>query len=111
KVTLMPHRYATSQDFISLSELKGEPAFLALVIKQRLSQIIHQLQGSTIKGITKKELLSQFIPLPPTLDEQRAIGTYFIKLDELIELEEFKLTKIQQLKNSFLEKMFMQGRR
>jgi type I restriction enzyme S subunit len=44
--------------------------------------------------------------LPPTLDEQRAIGSYFSKFAQLIELEQSKLTKLQQLKTALLEKIF-----
>ena len=42
----------------------------------------------------------------PALDEQRAIGSYFSKFAQLIELEQSKLTKLQQLKTALLEKIF-----
>lgn len=42
----------------------------------------------------------------PTFDEQRKIGAYFRKLDNLITLHQRKLEKLQLVKKSMLEKMF-----
>lgn len=43
----------------------------------------------------------------PSLDEQRKIGEYFRNLDRLITLHQRKLEKLQKLKKSMLEKMFV----
>ena len=56
KVSFMPFPYATSQDFVSLSDLSGDPEYIALTVKRRMEGLADQLQGSTIKGITKTEL-------------------------------------------------------
>lgn len=43
----------------------------------------------------------------PSLDEQKKIGEYFRNLDRLITLHQRKLEKLQKLKKSLLEKMFV----
>lgn len=64
-------------------------------------------QATGLPSLTQKAISAAGVRTPPTLDEQRAIGTYFTKLDQLIELEDSKLTKLQQLKTAFLDKMFV----
>lgn len=106
KVSMMLEPYATSQDFISLVDIKGNLRFIAIAVKQTIQASLSQLQGSTIKGITRDELISKKLRVPST-EEQAAIGSYFRQLDKLIELEEAKLAKLTQLKTAFLSKMFV----
>ena len=106
KVSMMLEPYATSQDFISLVDIKGNLRFIAIAVKQTIQASLSQLQGSTIKGITRDELISKKLRVPST-EEQAAIGSYFRQLDKLIELEEAKLAKLTQLKTAFLAKMFV----
>ncbi|HEH1075634.1 TPA: restriction endonuclease subunit S [Staphylococcus aureus] len=44
----------------------------------------------------------------PSLEEQRKIGDFFIKLDRQIELEEQKLELFQQQKKGYMQKIFSQ---
>lgn len=104
----MAFPYATSQDFVSLSHLNGDPTFLAVSIKEELLGLIHRLQGSTIKGITKPELLSRSLRVPPTHQEQEAIGAIFTKLDTTIASHKKKLGLLKQTKTSLLQRMFPQ---
>lgn len=106
KVSMMLGSYATSQDFISLVDIKGNLRFITIAVKQTVQASLSQLQGSTIKGITRDELISKKLRVPST-EEQAAIGSYFRQLDQLIELEEAKLVKLTQLKTAFLSKMFV----
>ena len=43
----------------------------------------------------------------PSKSEQKAIGKYFDNLDTLIESQEQKITKLQQMKSALLQKMFV----
>ena len=43
----------------------------------------------------------------PCLAEQQVIGSYFANLDRLITLHQRELTKLQNIKKSMLEKMFV----
>lgn len=45
--------------------------------------------------------------LPRNLEEQQKIGTYFKQLDNLITLHQRELEKLQNIKKSMLEKMFV----
>ena len=45
--------------------------------------------------------------IPSNISEQAAIGTYFTALDNLITLHQRELEKLQNIKKSILEKMFV----
>ena len=102
----MRHEYATSQDFLSLSNLKSNIEFTAYLLYRLLQKEVTQLQGTSIKGITKVELLSKKV-LIPSLPEQQAIGTYFTNLDNLISAHQEKITQLETLKKKLLQDMFI----
>ena len=87
KLVFVPFSYTTSQDFTSLSELKTDAQFTCYSLYQRIKNDLHIVQGSAIKGITKDDLLSKEI-MVPEIQEQRKIGNYFRKLDNLITLHQ-----------------------
>ena len=105
KLVFVPFSYTTSQDFTSLSELKTDAQFTCYSLYQRIKNDLHIVQGSAIKGITKDDLLSKEI-MVPEIQEQRKIGNYFRKLDNLITLHQRKLDTLKKLKKGFLQKMF-----
>ncbi|WP_455441593.1 restriction endonuclease subunit S [Streptococcus salivarius] len=106
KLAVMRHEYATSQDFLSLSNLKSNIEFTAYLLYRLLQKEVTQLQGTSIKGITKVELLSKKV-LIPSLPEQQAIGTYFTNLDNLISAHQEKITQLETLKKKLLQDMFI----
>lgn len=61
--------------------------------------------GGTIKHLNQNILVDFPVNLPK-IEEQRAIGKYFQKLDNLITLHQRKLKKIKALKKSYLSEMF-----
>ncbi|WP_261638391.1 restriction endonuclease subunit S [Leuconostoc lactis] len=97
KLALMPFEYATSQDFLSLSDLKTNPVFSVYAIYRLLQSELNNIQGTSIKGITKADLLNKTIVIPDNLDEQISIGTFFKQLDNLITLHQRKLINVQKL--------------
>lgn len=106
KLAVMRHEYATSQDFLSLSNLKSNIEFTAYLLYRLLQKEVTQLQGTSIKGITKVELLSKKV-LIPSLSEQQAIGTYFSNLDNLIAAHQVKISQLETLKKKLLQDMFI----
>ena len=106
KLSLMQGEYATSQDFLSLSDLKIDSQYAVYVIWKQLQIEKEQVQGTSIKGITKDELLVKFINYPETEEEQTAIGNTFQKLDNLINQHQQKHDKLSNIKKAMLEKMF-----
>lgn len=106
KLSLMEREYTTSQDFLSLSELKVNTLYAAYVLWKQLQIDKEQAQGTSIKGITKEELLSKTINHPEFKSEQTAIGNYFQKLDTLINQHQNKHDKLCNIKKAMLEKIF-----
>lgn len=65
----------------------------------------NELEGSTIKRLYNKDLLRKKISYPK-LSEQEKIGDLFKKIDDLIEVQEGKVSKMEDFKKSMLQKMF-----
>ena len=63
-------------------------------------------QGISRYNISKNKVMEIAVSLP-SLDEQKMIGQYFSQLDNLITLHQRKLEKLQNIKKSCLEKMFV----
>ena len=89
KLAFMPYSYATSQDFLSLSKLNAEPLFTVYACYKKLQSELNAVQGTSIKGITKDELLAKNI-MVPRYAEQQQIGVFFKQLDLLITLHQRK---------------------
>lgn len=106
KLAFMPFSYTTSQDFISLSELKADPVFTCYSVYKRLQNDLHIVQGSAIKGITKDDLLSKEIMLPSEA-EQIKISEYFRQLDHLVTLHQQKCDELMKIKKYMLQNMFV----
>ena len=64
------------------------------------------IEGSTIKRLYNDNILNTAITLP-SVEEQQKIGAYFENLDNLITLHQRELEKLQNIKKSMLEKMFV----
>ena len=108
KLAFMPFSYATSQDFLSLSVLKTEPQFTVYALYKKLQSELNAVQGTSIKGVTKNELLAKEIMIP-CYQEQEKIGSYLHSLDHLITLHQRKCEETKTLKKYMLQKMFPQN--
>ena len=107
KLAFMPYKYTTSQDFLSLSKLKVDNWFGTYSIWKKLQSKLRSVQGTSIKGIPKKELLAMTIMIPTQKEEQAEIGDFFHNLDHLITLQQRELEQLKQIKKSLLDKMFV----
>ena len=105
KLAIIDQDYTTSQDFLSLSDFNGDTQFIAYSIYRMLQKESTQLQGTSIKGITKEDLLLKKISLPE-IDEQSAIGSLFRTLDDLLSSYKDNLANYQSLKETMFSKMF-----
>jgi type I restriction enzyme S subunit len=103
----MPFEYATSQDFLSLSKLKVDGGFAVYSLYKKLQSESHAVQGTSIKGITKDELLSKTLMVPHSIGEQSQIGEMFHTLDRLVTFHRRELEKLQNMKKALLERMFV----
>ena len=85
-------------DLTFLCHLLGTP--------QMLDQYRSLAAGSTVNNLNK-ELVGNTVVTIPQIDEQRVLGQYLERLDNLITLHQRKLEKLQNIKKSCLEKMFV----
>ncbi|ASV67005.1 MULTISPECIES: restriction endonuclease subunit S [Cytobacillus] len=107
KIALMNYSYTTSQDFLSLSNLKVDEWFGVYSLYKLLQKELTKVQGTSIKGITKNELLEKVIIFPNNIEEQTQIGNFFKQLDETIALQQKELDALKETKKAFLQKMFI----
>lgn len=105
KIALLEHPYSTSQDFLSLSGLNIDKWFGVYLLYNKLQKELKQVQGTSIKGITKSELLRKNVSIPE-INEQKKIGSFFKNLDDTISLHQQELEALKQTKQGFLQKMF-----
>lgn len=102
KLAFMPYSYATSQDFLSLSKLNAEPLFTVYACYKKLQSELNAVQGTSIKGITKDELLAKNI-MVPRYAEQQQIGVFFKQLDLLITLHQRELAEVGKYKKALMQ--------
>lgn len=102
KLAFMPYSYATSQDFLSLSKLNVEPFFAVYACYKKLQSELNEVQGTSIKGITKDELLAKSI-MVPRYAEQQQIGAFFKQLDKLITFHQRKLEEMKKQKKALMQ--------
>ena len=105
KLAFMPFSYTTSQDFLSLSKLIVEQKFAVYALYKKLQSELNVVQGTSIKGITKEELLAKKI-MVPNQSEQVAIGDFLYTLDHLITLHQRKCEETKKLIKYMLQKIF-----
>lgn len=84
------------------------PSFVnALFDTILFSHEVDKNAGATINQITNGMLKQMKFYIPRDDKEQRAIGEYFRNLDAIISAKRKKLEKLQNLKQSCLDKMFV----
>ena len=98
---------AINQAILAIKPNKDyDSEYLAQWLRKSKHRIIETyLQGGqgNLSGAIVKELSADF----PSLKEQKTIGDFFRQLDNLITLHQRKLEKLQNIKKSMLEKMFV----
>lgn len=83
--------------------------FLAVLL--RSFKVFRELtalsSGGTAKGVSQKVLSNLYVLIPTDLEEQTTIGNYFQKLDALINQHQQQITKLTNIKQACLSKMFV----
>ena len=75
--------------------------------KEFAKYAILQKQGGSRTYMYLNKLKELRLTIPNFVEEQKKISAYFMKLDNLITLHQRKLEKLQNIKKSCLEKMFV----
>ena len=91
---------------INLSD-QLEKQFAVQLLEQDRANILSSKNGSTMVHITKEGMEQKDVIIPPSTKEQQEIGAFFLQLDNLITLHQRELEKLQNIKKSLLEKMFV----
>ena len=107
KLALIPYEFATSQDFISFSELKLDLIFASYAFYRLMKEESKSTQGTSIKGITKEVILNKYIYVPKSKEEQTQIGNFFKQLDDTIALHQREFEKFKILRKAYLKHIFI----
>ena len=108
KVAVINQDFTTSQDFLSLSGFDGNDIkFIAYQLFRLMQENAKVLQGTSIKGITKTDLIEQSIAIPNSIKEQSLIANILSQTDSIITLHQRKLDHLQLQKKALLQQMFV----
>lgn len=83
--------------------------FLAVVLSASKCQksLINRASGGTAKGVSQKTLSEISLDIPQSLSEQDKISELVKKLSKIITLHQRKLDKLKNLKQAYLNEMFV----
>ena len=101
---------AISQDLtgVVIEKSKALPEYVYWAFRNSENKVKQLVQGSTIKGVLRKDLEKIKIPRPP-LPEQRKIATILSTVDEAIQKTDKVIKKAEMLKQGLIEKLLTRG--
>ena len=109
KTALLTRKGCTNQGFQSIVPHRGELDSYFIFSRteelKRYGELVGA--GSTFVEVSGKQMAVMELMMPPTMREQQTIGGFFQQLDHLITLHQRELEKLQNIKKSMLEKMFV----
>lgn len=106
---ILKHPATTNQGFQSLVLRDGMDTYFMYSLTPLITRKALKISsGSTFLEISAKALGTIEIPVPPTLEEQQAIGAIFTNLDAAINQHTLKHTSLQQSKTALMQRMFPQ---
>lgn len=110
KVAVAPCDLCVSQDYICLQNSGMNTIFLAYEIMQRMKNIVSQIQGTSIKGISINEVKKIQLPLPP-LAEQEKIAEILSTWDKAIDKQTQLIEKLELRKKGLMQQLLTGKRR
>ena len=109
KTAILARKGCTNQGFQSIVPHRGELDSYFIFSRteelKRYGELVGA--GSTFVEVSGKQMAVMELMMPPTMREQQTIGGFFQQLDHLITLHQRELEKLQNIKKSMLEKMFV----
>ena len=70
-------------------------------------QLLPLMQGIKVLSLSRSNIQKTSVSYPSAMKEQQLIASYFSQLDRLVTLHQRELEKLQNIKKSMLEKMFV----
>ncbi len=90
-----------------VAAIKGNDFIFQQLVKMKKEGFWNRFStGSTFESINSNDIKEALITIPNG-DEQKSIGSFFANLDTTIALHQTKLEKLKQLKQAFLQSMFI----
>ena len=85
-----------------------DPYYLAFMLRSPVIRKKFMLlaQGISRYNISKNKVMEMLVPVPEIVEQQK-IGSFFKELDDTIALHQRKLSKLKELKQAYLQKMFV----
>ena len=105
KIAISNSEICTSQDFTNLTEYQFDKNFLVYSLKNTIEKLKNSSQGTSIKGITSKEI-KQINIFYPEIIEQCEIGLFFKKIDERIESQSKIIKEYKSYRNRILHTIY-----
>src|SRR5699024_8787606 len=99
KYALHQRAYAVTSDIINLE-------YLANMMMLRNNHFVNNAVGSTVKSLRMENFMKCKV-FVPSLEEQEKIAQLFKNINNQISIEEEKLTKLEKLKQAYLNDMFV----
>ncbi len=75
--------------------------------EENQDKVMRIVMGAVQPSIKVSQLVNVEYSVTDNIDEQKALGKYFLVFDHLIALQQQKLKKLQNMKKACLEKMFV----
>ena len=102
KIAIAPVSLCTSQDFTNLTCVRENVYFTTMLLTQAIEQQLKYTQGTSIKGITVKEIKAVILQFP-SLDEQTAIANVLSTANQEINCLEQELAQWHVKKKSLMQ--------
>lgn len=98
-------RFKNFTPVVRLLSLKTDSnvSFIACSINRKKIAV----ESTGVPQLTKPTLSNIKIQIPTDLKEQEAIGEFFKKIDEILELSQNRISKLENIKKYLLNKMFV----
>ena len=106
KIAVAKLQICISQDFTSLILKNDLSSFIGYLFQSNKKLILRYNQGTSIKGITSKDLKNITVHLP-ILKEQQKIADFLSAIDKKIELVAQQLEQARTFKKGLLQQMFI----
>lgn len=108
KTAILAEEGCTNQGFQSIvphtNELDSYFIFSRTSELKKYGEVVGA--GSTFVEVSGKQMAAMTLMMPPSINEQKVIGSFFKRLDTLLTLHQRKYEKLLNIKKSMLEKMF-----
>ena len=107
KNTLLTVKGSFNQQINCLTPNEYNDAYFLLTESEIWSNIMKRMAAAGTMQIVNKTEFSELTTMVPKLEEQKKIGQYFHTIGHLITLHQREVEKLQNIKKSMLETMFV----